>query len=553
MEQQFRIILAVILSLIILLAWQYFFIPETPPQPVSQQPREAVEPTNKQPVEEARQDVPLSVGPTATIQENLVSEETAPTFLVETTLYSARLSGRGGCFTEFDLKKYRETPEEGAPLKRLVSEKNGQGTGCVSFAGAGAAGDRVGVYTSDQTSGRLEVIGSPQTLSFYRQVNDSVVIEKTYTFHPDSYAIDLEVVIRNGSSSPINGNIGVSLNQNFSEKASQFLFEGPCALKDGRLEEVKLEDIKEAGTLSGRIPWIAIQTRYFMSAVIDKQSQEASMVLAYGDDGVVTAEYRPVFQTVLPQTMATYRFTLYLGPKDLGVLSSIGSDLDKAVDFGWFDVIAIPCLWLMNQIYRLIPNYGISIMLVTIIIKLILWPLGTKSYKSMGEMKKIQPLMAEIRDKYKNDRKKMNEEMMGLYKTYKVNPLGGCLPMLAQIPVFIAFYRMLYQAIELRHAPFLLWIKDLSAPERLFSVDVSIPFMQPPAGIPVLTIIMGATMFLQQKMQPPPGDPAQAKMMMLMPIFLTVIFINFPSGLVLYFIVNNLFSIFQQHYVTRKT
>jgi YidC/Oxa1 family membrane protein insertase len=161
--------------------------------------------------------------------------------------------------------------------------------------------------------------------------------------------------------------------------------------------------------------------------------------------------------------------------------------------------------------------------------------------------------MAEIREKYKNDRKKMNEEMMGLYKTYKVNPLGGCLPMLAQIPVFIAFYRMLYQSIELRHAPFLLWINDLSAPERLFPVDVSIPFMQPPAGIPVLTIIMGATMFLQQKMQPPPGDPAQAKMMMLMPIFLTVIFINFPSGLVLYFIVNNLFSIFQQHYVTRKT
>ncbi len=218
-----------------------------------------------------------------------------------------------------------------------------------------------------------------------------------------------------------------------------------------------------------------------------------------------------------------------------------------------FDILAKPCLWFMNFLYSIIPNYGLAIIILTIATKIALWPLGTKSYKSMAQMKKIQPLMMEIRKKYKNDKKKMNEETMALYKTYKVNPVGGCLPMLVQIPVFFALYRMLYEAIELRHAHFLGWITDLSAPDRLFHFSFSIPFMQPPYGIPVLTIIMGATMFLQQQMSPSVGDATQAKMMKFMPIIFTVIFINFSSGLVLYWLINNILSIAQQHYITKKT
>ena len=164
-----------------------------------------------------------------------------------------------------------------------------------------------------------------------------------------------------------------------------------------------------------------------------------------------------------------------------------------------FDFIAKPCLWLMNFIYQFIPNYGVAIIILTIIVKLLLWPLGNKSYKSMAEMKKLQPLMAEIREKYKDDKKKMNQETMALYKTYKINPMGGCLPMVLQIPVFLALYRMLYEAIELRHAPFLLWIDDLSAPDRLFRFGFSVPFMEPPYGIPVLTLIMGATCFCSRR------------------------------------------------------
>jgi len=170
----------------------------------------------------------------------------------------------------------------------------------------------------------------------------------------------------------------------------------------------------------------------------------------------------------------------------------------------------------------------------------------------MAEMKRLQPLMAEIRERHKDNKQKQNEEIMALYRTYKVNPVGGCLPMILQLPIFIALYRMLYEAIELRHAPFMLWINDLSAPDRLLRFPFAIPFMEPPYGIPVLTLIMGATMVIQQKMSPPAGDPAQAKMMMLMPVVFTVIFINFSSGLVLYWLVSNVISIGQQYFVTKK-
>jgi YidC/Oxa1 family membrane protein insertase len=194
----------------------------------------------------------------------------------------------------------------------------------------------------------------------------------------------------------------------------------------------------------------------------------------------------------------------------------------------------------------------VAIIILTILSKILLWPLGTKSYKSMNQMKKLQPLIQEIREKYKNDKKKMNEEVMRLHRTYSINPLGGCLPMLVQIPVFFALYRMLDQAIELRHAPFIGWINDLSAPDRLGHFDFAIPFMDAPYGIPVLTLVMGATMLLQQKMTPATGDPAQAKMMMLMPVVFTFIFINFSSGLVLYWLVNNVLSIGQQYYTQKK-
>jgi len=236
----------------------------------------------------------------------------------------------------------------------------------------------------------------------------------------------------------------------------------------------------------------------------------------------------------------------------LGILKKFGRDLDQAINFGWTDIIAKPLLYLLRFFYEYIHNYGLSIILLTILVKGLFWPLTHKSYKSMKEMQKLQPRMAKLREKFKNDKQKLNQEMMSLYKTYKVNPMGGCLPMVIQIPVFFALFRVLGGCIELRHAPFALWINDLSAPGRLFNFPFQIPFMTPPYGIPVLTLLMGASMFLQQKMTPTPGDPMQAKIMMFLPVIFTFMFINFPSGLVLYWLVNNLLSIGQQYRIHRQ-
>jgi YidC/Oxa1 family membrane protein insertase len=357
--------------------------------------------------------------------------------------------------------------------------------------------------------------------------------------------------LNNASTRPIKDRLVLSVRKPIEEDGG-YSFVGPSALIDGNLNQIKPKKIEDQKEFTGNLKWISIEDRYFMSSIIPGAEVKGTMKLSMSENVVVNQLVNPVFE-VAPGTRQAFQFYVFMGPKSMQLLDSLGHDLGKALNFGFFNFIAKPCLWFMNQIYNVIPNYGIAIILLTIFTKILLWPLGNKSYKSMSEMKKLQPLMTEIREKYKDDKQKMNQELMALYRTYKVNPMGGCLPMILQIPVFFALYRMLYQAIELRHAPFFLWINDLSAPDRLFDFGFSIPFMEPPYGIPVLTIVMGATMLLQQKMSPPPGDPTQAKMMMLMPVVFTFIFINFSSGLVLYWLVNNLLSIGQQFYVQKKT
>ncbi|MDI6688121.1 MAG: membrane protein insertase YidC, partial [Desulfobacterales bacterium] len=367
----------------------------------------------------------------------------------------------------------------------------------------------------------------------------------------ETYLIGLDITIKNGSHQTIQDNLILSLMKIYSKQDDNYGFEGPSAMINNSLEQIKAKKIKDKNIYTGVLQWIAVQNRYFMSSIIPTKPVEASMRLFLQDDLLEAQYVQP--NTIIKQGMQhDYEYKLFFGPKKTSVLKQIDYNLADAINFGMFDVIAKPCLWFMNFLYRIFPNYGVAIIILTILTKVIFWPLGTKSYKTMNEMKKIQPLLKDIRAKYKNDKKKMQEETMALHKTYKINPLGGCLPMLVQIPVFFALYRMLYEAIELRHAPFYSWVTDLSAPDRLFHFSFSIPLMEPPYGIPVLTIVMGATMFLQQQLSPPVGDPAQAKMMKFLPIVFTVIFINFSSGLVLYWLINNILSIAQQYYIIKK-
>jgi YidC/Oxa1 family membrane protein insertase len=245
----------------------------------------------------------------------------------------------------------------------------------------------------------------------------------------------------------------------------------------------------------------------------------------------------------------SFKLRLYLGPKELSQLNAAGYDLARAADYGWFDFLARPLLYVLKWFYKYTLNYGVAIILLTVVIKILFWPLTHKSYKSMQAMKKLQPKMAKLREKHKDNREKLNEEMMALYRAHKVNPLGGCLPMVLQIPVFFALYRMLYSSVDLLHQPFALWINDLTAPDRL-DIGFQLPYLG--AGLPVLTLLMGASMFIQQKMTPTTGDPRQEKMMLMMPVVFTVFFINFPSGLVLYWLVNNVLSIVQQYLINRQ-
>ncbi|TSA53141.1 MAG: membrane protein insertase YidC, partial [Planctomycetaceae bacterium] len=239
-----------------------------------------------------------------------------------------------------------------------------------------------------------------------------------------------------------------------------------------------------------------------------------------------------------PGQSGFFNYSLYLGPKDYDILKTENIGLENSIDFGsWIKWLALPLLIALKFLYQYVHNYGIAIVILTILIKIIFWPLGNKSYKSMKEMQKLQPMIKELQEKHKDDKAKVSQETMALYKRYKVNPMGGCLPMLIQIPVFFGLYKALLYSIELRHEPFFFWIQDLSAKDPYY----------------ITPIIMGATMFLQQKMTPQAGgNPMQQKLMLWMPVIFTFLFLNFPSGLVIYWLFNNVLSIGQQYYINKK-
>jgi len=553
--EQARLLIAIVLSALIFLLWQLFFVDKDANQQSAKKTEQP--PVKEEQVKESKpypkeQEVAVADKTTKTEIEESIPGSIPRTITVNTPLYQVQLSEKGGGFSSFILKKYREKVAKDSPLQELIPQNDSIETVLLGFAGKSLPGLENAVYSTNLNTDAINISDAAQEITFSWKSDGGVVVEKTYKFSPDSYLIGLDVAIKNGSDRNIQDKLFITLKGSTPSDTRMYGFEGPAALINDKLEEVDIKDIAEKSTYTGNVKWVALQDRYFIMSIIPDPVEEASMRLTLMEDNLIEAQYLNPVGDIPSGTQHTYQYSLFFGPKSMKVLKAAGYGLGEALNFGFFDILAKPCVWLMNTLYGVIPNYGVAIIVLTILIKIVLWPLGSKSYKSMSEMKKIQPLMKDIREKYKNDKKKMNEEVMGLYRTYKINPLGGCLPMVVQLPVFFALYRMLYQAIELRHAPFLLWIDDLSAPDRLFHFGFSIPFMEPPHGIPVLTIIMGATMLLQQKMSPPMGDPTQAKMMMFMPLIFTVIFINFSSGLVLYWLVNNILSISQQYYIQKK-
>jgi len=554
---QARLIIAIGLSFLVFFIWDAFFVEKKPIEPPA---TEQTEPTPDQApsesiVKKPAPPVPAAADPEKAIQPAMpaaprVQTTAARDILVTTDKYEARISEQGAAITSFRLKDHQDRVGEKGNMLELVPAVIKEGTTRLHFEDSRLGGVHKALFSTGNQPSNLIVDSEKQSLALAWNGTDGVDVVKTYTFYKSTYLIDLEIAIINNTTGTLVEQPAIELIGPRPQKTS-YAFEGPSAYINNELEQIKIKSIEEKDKYDGRIQWIALQDRYFLTSLVTDPQNEAQLILGATKEVLKNKYVHPPIK-IEPGQQVVLQHQLFMGPKQMDLLNAAGKGLGKLLDFGWFDFLARPCLHFLNMIYGVIPNYGLAIIILTIIIKILLWPLGTKSYKSMNEMKRIQPLMAEIREKYKNDKKKQNEEVMNLYRTYKVNPMGGCLPMVLQIPVFFALYRMLYEAIELRHAPFIGWINDLSAPDRLFNFGFSVPLMEPPYGIPVLTLIMGASMFLQQKMSPPMGDPAQAKMMMAMPIIFTFIFINFSSGLVLYWLVNNVLSIAQQYYIQKK-
>ncbi len=551
-----KVILAIGLSLAVLVGWSLFFGPEKGQAPKGNEiaANSTSEEISKAP--ESRVMTPFTPPHVTAKPESRIPQAGYEKEIeIDTPLYRAIFSNAGPTIRSFKLKKYRETTDPDSPFIELVSvEKNMGDFLIVGFNNLSAPEDTTLFCEVNHESIQLGPESSPKDLVFHSITPQGVSVRHTFRFHPDRYNIELAVDVANQTGETIRGSFISSLKAMPPQgKKSYYSYVGLVCLLNDKLEEVKIKKASEEKVLKGTINWLAYEDDYFLSAIVPEQKTSKGIFEAsLSPSGLLEGRYLPPTVLITPSNQASSDYTLYLGPRELGILKEGGKQLAKAVNFGWTDIIAKPLLYTLRFFNQYINNYGVSIIFLTILIKILFWPLTHKSYKSMKEMQKLQPRMAKLREKYKNNKEQLNKEMMGLYKTYKVNPMGGCLPMIIQIPVFFALFRILGSCIELRHAPFMLWITDLAAPDRLFIFSFKIPFMAPPYGIPILTLLMGASMFIQQKMTPTPGDPSQAKIMMFLPVIFTFMFINFPSGLVLYWLVNNILSIGQQYRIHRS-
>jgi YidC/Oxa1 family membrane protein insertase len=550
-----RTIFAFLLSFIILVGWSIFFGPKQEHAPVEKDVPTGL--TGEQTSKDRKPSPPPPAAPSAGPEElplKEVSAQDEKEIKIDTPLYMAVFSNAGPAIRSFKLKNYRQTTEPSSPLIDLVSLEKDMGDFLrVGFDNHSAPKKGLALFQVDQDMVQLSPGEPPKEIVFKGLTEDGLSIIQTFRFYADQYRIDLNLDVTNGSGSPVEGVFRGSLKAMPPKNdGGYYAYVGFVLLLNDKLEELEVEDPSDEKNIRGPLGWVAYEDNYFMTAIVPDTPSEGSFTSRHLASGILEGTYLQPPVSINPSEMTSSRYELYLGPRDLGILKDFGRNLDRAINFGWTDIIAKPLLYVLRFFDTYIHNYGLSIIILTILVKILFWPLTHKSYKSMKEMQKLQPLMAKLREKYKNDKQKLNQEMMALYKTYKVNPMGGCLPMIIQIPVFFALFRVLGGCIELRHAPFALWINDLSAPDRLFNFPFQIPFMTPPYGIPILTLLMGASMFIQQKMTPTPGDPAQAKIMMFLPIIFTFMFINFPSGLVLYWLVNNILSIGQQYRIHKK-
>jgi len=533
-------------------AWVEDYAPRPAPeptQPVAATDQAAPEPGASElpafdPAARDASDLPPVQVPSGTDAEADVTPATGDIVTVRTDVLDLEISTRGATISRAVLRRYPVAKDRPDILVELLSPEPADlglvQTGLRSAAG-GQEPNHLAEYAASRRSyelGTADHLVVPLTWT----AEDGLAVEKTITLNRGSYIIRIEHRVTNGTSEPWRGAAYAQIQRRNREAersmfdVDSYSFDGPVVYDGEKSTKLKREDLIDDGpfAFASANGWVASIQHHFLSAVVPPAEEDHRYNVAVRGDVSTASGIGPV-KTVGPGDTATFTTTAFVGPKLQAQLDEVDPKLKLTVDYGWLTIIAEPLFWLLSKVDGLFSNWGVAIIIVTILIKAVFYKLTEASGRSMAKMREIQPRMKALQERYKDDRQALSQAMMELYQREKVNPAAGCLPILIQMPFFLAFYWVLLESVEMRQAPFALWITDLSARDPYF----------------ILPLIMGAAMLLQQRLNPAPADPVQARVMQIMPIMFTAFFAFFPSGLVLYWVTNTVLSIAQQWHINK--
>jgi YidC/Oxa1 family membrane protein insertase len=579
-ENNRNFILAIVLSIGVLFAWQFFFVPKHPPQQAGTQQQPQAAPGTPQPSAggEAAPGIGGALPGPATSQAPLQTREQAlaagPRIAIDTPSLKGSINLKGGRFDDLVLEKYRETVAKDSPNVVLLSPA-GTPQAYYTEQGFAAEGKDMGAPGTD-TLWKAETAGpltpqSPVTLTYDN--GKGVIFTRTVSVD-DKYMFTLTDAVANTGSAPVTLHpYGIVSRDGLPHtQAYYILHEGLIGvLEDGSLKEIAYKKAlnNPPSTFQSKSGWLGITDKYWAAVMVPEQGK--AFEAHFAGSGAAGSErfqtdYLMAPLTIAPGAKAEIKSNMFAGAKEVHVVDDYGArygipKFDLLIDWGWFYFLTKPMFFALDFFFKLVGNFGLAILIVTFIIKLVLFPLANKSYVSMSKMKKLQPELARLKERYGDDRMRQQQAMMELYKKEKVNPASGCLPVLVQVPVFFSLYKVLFVTIEMRHAPFFGWIKDLSAPDptNIFSLFGLLPF--DPSQVPVVghllmigiwPLIMGFTMFVQMRLNPAPPDPVQQKVFAWMPLFFTFLLASFPAGLVIYWAWNNTLSVIQQSVIMSR-
>ncbi len=542
------------LGLLIWQQWEVDYAPRPPPARAPEASDAPQIPSAERPeAEPVPEDVPEDVpdeppAPTSVAQPDTVPADGATpapsgSITVTTDLLRLEIALRGGGIRKAELLRYPVSVKEPDNLVRLLDDD----PRFLFVAESGLlskqpAPSHHALYTAEQASYRL-ADGEDELVVPLTWTENGVTVTKRLHFKRDRYVFEVTHTVDNGTAEPWSGRQYRQLKRKAitDDEQSRFIYTfigGVILDEENKYEKIDFDDFADLEDRHLTNSWLAIIEHYFLAAWVPERDEVNTLYTKAlrneGQQRYLIGMYSPTV-SVAPGATQTFSSRLFVGPKEQDRLEQAADKLRLTVDYGVLTIIAEPLFWLLSKIHEFVGNWGWSIVVVTILIKLVFYKLSELSYRSMARMRKLQPKLQSLKERFGDDRQKMGQATMELYRKEKINPLGGCLPMLVQIPVFIALYWTLLESVELRQAPFVLWIEDLSVRDPFF----------------VLPLVMGVTMFVQQKLNPTPVDPVQAKIFMLLPFIFTAFFAFFPAGLVLYWAVNNLLSILQQYYITR--